>query len=262
MRDVEDALFVADGGVYVPSAHTRGPWDPRAQHGGAPAALVGRAIERLPADSPMQVARFTMDLLRPVPLVPLRVEGRIVRPGRRVQLAAASLFAGDDEVCRAGAWRMRVAELTLPIEAALASVPGPEAGVTFQPEGDEPAFHRTGMEMRFVRGRFEDRGDATAWFRLRRPVVAGETPSPLQRVLAAADFGNGISSAFDFLTALFINTDLTVHLHRQPVGEWICLDANTVLQPTGVGLAQSALSDEIGPIGRSLQSLLVDERSP
>ena len=261
---MDDALYVADEGGFVPTAHTSGPWDPTAQHGGAPAALLGRAIERLPADATMQVTRLTMEVLRPVPLVPLRVDARIARPGRRVQLAVASLFAGDDEVCRASAWRMRVTELAFPIdhEPESADLPGPELGFPFQPESDLPALHRTGMELRFVRGRFEHRGDATAWFRLRLPVVLGETPSPLQRVLAAADFGNGISGRFDFGAALYINTDLTVYLHRQPAGEWICLDATTTVQRTGVGLAQSALSDQTGPIGRSLQSLLVDTRTP
>ena len=261
---VDDALFVEDGGRFVPTGHTRGPWDPRWQHGGAPAALLGRAIERLPAEAPMQVTRFTMELPRAVPLVPLRVDAQVERPGRRVQLARASLLAGDDEVCRASAWRMRIADLTLPAAAQPGGLqlPLPDSGIPFEPDGDEPALHRTGMEIRFVHGRFEEPGEAIAWFRLRHPVVAGESPSPLQRVLAAADFGNGISGLFDFLSFLYINTDLTVYLHREPAGEWICLDAATTVQHTGVGLAQSALFDEQGPIGRSLQSLLVDNRAP
>ena len=260
IRTVADALFATDGTRLVPSEHTRGPWDPRAMHAGAPAALIGRAIERLPAEVPMQVARVTIEVLQPVPLLPLEVLARVERPGRRVQLCSASIVAGAAEVCRAWAWRMRVADLALPMTPPPRTLPGPDAGEPFHPESDEPALHRTAMELRFVRGRFEEAGDAAAWFRLRMPVVAGEAPSPLQRVLAAADFGNGISSALDFLTHLFINTDLTVYLHRQPRGEWVCLDATTTLQTTGVGLAQSALSDVDGPVGRSLQALLVDLR--
>ncbi|HEX6537912.1 MAG TPA: thioesterase family protein [Candidatus Dormibacteraeota bacterium] len=254
-----DALYVPDAGGFVPSEHTRGPWDPRAQHGGAPAALLGRAIELLPAEVPMQVARVTVDLLRPVPIAPLRIVARVVRPGRRVQLCQAEASAGDDVVCRATAWRIRVADLTVPVaEMAAAMIGTPSTAEPFVPESDQPALHRTGMEIRFSRGAFETPGDATAWFRLRYPVVAGETPSPLQRVLAAADFGNGISSAFEFLTHLYVNTDLTVHLHRLPAGEWVCLDAQTSAEPTGIGLAQSTLYDERGALGRSLQSLLID----
>jgi hypothetical protein len=118
-----------------------------------------------------------------------------------------------------------------------------------------------GVEHRFVRGTFEQVGPATDWIRLRVPVIAGEPTTPLQRVLGAADFGNGISRLSDFATTLFINPDLTVHLHRLPAGEWVCLEAVTRLEGHGVGLAQSALWDETGPLGRSLQSLLVEGRS-
>lgn len=256
---VEDALFVPDGESFVPTEHARGPWDPRSQHGGAPAALLGRAIEALPTETPMTVVRITVEILRPVPLTRLTPIARLERGGRRVQLATAVLRAGDDDVCRATAWRIRVTSLDLPPITAPVPFPGPEDGSPFELESDEPALHRTGMELRFVRGSFWEMGPATAWLRLRHPVVAGETPSPLMRALAAADFGNGISRSVDF-DHLFINTDLTVYLHRLPAGEWVCLDATTTLQPAGVGLAESALYDERGPIGRSLQALLVDDR--
>lgn len=257
---MEDALFVRDGDTYVPSLHTTGPWDRRAQHAGAPAALLGGAVERLETEVPMQVARFTLELLRPVPVAPLRVSARVERPGRRVQLCSASAFAGDEEVCRASVWRIRVADLRLPAAQATAAWIGtPETAEVFV-EGGEPTLHRTGMEIRFSRGGFEQPGDATAWFRLRHPVVSGENPSPLQRVLAAADFGNGISAPFEHLTVLYINTELTVHLHRYPAGEWVCLSAHMAVQPSGIGLAESSLHDLLGPLGRAEQALLIDRR--
>jgi hypothetical protein len=125
---------------------------------------------------------------------------------------------------------------------------------------DYDAFHNCGVEHRFVDGSFDEPGPATDWIRLRVPVVPGETPSGLQRVAAAADFGNGISRFVDFEKLLFINPDLTIYLHRDAVGEWVCLDASTTLEPNGTGLAHSQLFDEQGVLGRSLQSLLVDAR--
>ena len=258
---MDDALFTPDGDRFVPTGHTSGPWDARSQHGGAPAALLGRAIEALPSGAPMAVVRITVEILHPVPLVPLRVIARIERDGRRVQLASASLYAVDEEMCRSSAWRMRVANLDQQTSAVALPFPGPDEGAAFEPESDEPGLHRTGMELRFVRGSFWERGPATAWLRLRFPVVADEAPSPLMRVLAAADFGNGSSMELGFDRYLFINTDVTVYLHRLPEGEWICLDAATTLQRTGAGLAESALYDVHGSIGRSLQALLVDKRS-
>ena len=125
---------------------------------------------------------------------------------------------------------------------------------------DDVMFARDGVEHRVVAGRFEDPGPATDWIRLAHPVVAGRQPTPLERVLAAADFGNGISGWFGMDEALFVNPDLNVNLHRLPVGEWVCVDATTHIGAEGVGVAESRLWDEHGPIGRATQSLLVEGR--
>ena len=84
---------------------------------------------------------------------------------------------------------------------------------------------------------------------------------PLARLMAVADCGNGISCSLDFERWMFVNPDLMVHLVREPVGEWICLAARTHLSPDGLGLAESAVSDESGYLGRGVQSLFVDRRS-
>ena len=117
------------------------------------------------------------------------------------------------------------------------------------------------MDWRFVRGGFLEPGPATAWARMRQPLVEGEEVEPLSRVLVVADSGSGISAALDFGKWIFINPDLSVYLHRLPRGEWVCLDARTTLEPNGVGLATSTLSDESGVIGRGLQALFVAPRS-
>ena len=119
-------------------------------------------------------------------------------------------------------------------------------------------FHNGGVDIRYVRGRIDRPGPATAWFRLRVPVVAGEEPTPAQRAMAVSDFGNGIGSELEFGSHLFINPDLTVYLHRHPEGEWVCLDARTRFGPPGTGMAESALWDARGRIGRALQSLYVE----
>jgi hypothetical protein len=114
------------------------------------------------------------------------------------------------------------------------------------------------MEMRQARGSWLEKGPAAVWFRLQVPIVAGEDTSPLQRVAAAADFGNGISSTLERGAYLFINPDLTIYLHDQPTTEWVGLDAASAIEPFGIGLASGVLHDERGVIGRSLQGLLVD----
>jgi hypothetical protein len=262
---VPDAFYEPDGDRYLATELTRGPWDPGAQHAGPPAALLGRELELLPDAEDFQIGRVTCEILRSVPIGPVRVSARVVRPGRRVQLLEAELLdeAGETLV-RAGAWRIRTAPVEIPPEALVPEEPprGPEHGsaeVEFFPTGQELGYH-SAMEVRFIEGSFLEPGPAKVWLRMRQPLVAGEEPMPLQRVLVTADVGNGVSASLDYRRYLFINVDLTVHLERMPVGEWICVDATTLPQPNGIGTAESVLSDERGRIGRALQTLLVAQR--
>ncbi|MET0206434.1 MAG: thioesterase family protein [Thermoleophilaceae bacterium] len=252
-----DAFYEADGERLVPSELTRGPWDPGAQHAGPPSALVARAIERFEARAGLRVGRITLEILRPVPLAPLSVAARVVRPGRSVELLEASLFGPDGEFVRARAWRVQAGEQRL--DEPDESPPGPGDGEPrdFFPTGEETGYH-TAMEYLFVAGGFLEPGPATVWMRPRVPLVAGEEITPLQRVFVAADSGNGVSAALDWRRFIFINTDLTVHLLREPAGEWVCLDAVTHVD--GLGLTDTALFDERGRIGRAAQTLLVRPR--
>jgi hypothetical protein len=256
------ALFVPDGDLLVPTGHARGPWDPDAQHGGPPAALLARAIEAVEPPVAMSVARMTVELLRPVPLTPLRAAARTARPGRRVQLLEAALHAGDVEVARASALRIRTEDMPAPPGQVDRPPPwpGPEEGEQQAPPMEVDSFPTTGVELRFVRGAFAQPGPATVWIRLAVPVVSGEEPTPLMRVAAAADFGNGVSAVLGW-DDLFINPDLTVYLHRPLVGEWVCLDAQTRIG-AGSGLAWSGLYDRSGSIGLAAQALYVERRTP
>lgn len=264
----EEPLFTRDGADFVPSPHTRGPWDPRHQHGGAVAALVARAVEHTAGDE-FCVTRLTIELMRPVPLERLAVDVAVPRPGRRVLGITVSLSAGDleVEVVRAHAVAVRRADLPTGEGHASFLEPGPDAGIDipFGFEGDDdggPAFHRTGMEVRFVNGGVDRPGPARAWFRLRRPVVPGEQPSGVQRAAAAADFGNGVSWVLPYREWIFLNPDLTLHLARPPQGEWIGLDALTLPSDQGMAMAESAVFDESGRLGRAVQSLLLQRRAP
>jgi Thioesterase-like superfamily len=209
------------------------------------------------------VARVTLEILRPVPIGPVRVEAELVRPGRSVQMIEATLSGEDGPLMVARAWRIRTSEISIPedVTTTPAAPPGPE-------EGDVPEFfetaqsvgYHTAMEWRSVSGGFREPGPATVWMRMGCALVAGEEPTPLQRTLVAADVGNGISAVLDWRRYVFINVDLSVHLERMPVGEWVCVDAVTLPQRNGIGIAESVLSDERGRIGRAAQALLLSER--
>jgi Thioesterase-like superfamily len=262
---VSGAIYLPEGqSRFVPTELARGPWDPDAQHGGAPAALIARAVERVDAAVPMDVVRITYEFLRPVPLAPLELQTRVLRPGRRVQLIEANLLADEREVARATALRIRSDAVPAPA-ADLEPPPhgGPATGAPISMPAFEQGptmFARDGMEVRFATGAFADVGPAFAWFRLRAPLVAGEEPSPLQRLAAAGDFGNGIATAVSWATHVFINPDLTLYVERLPDGEWVGLDAITRLGGAGTGVSDSGLYDERGRVGRAQQGLYVAER--
>ena len=258
-----DHVFSIDGDRFVPTALASGPWSPDAMHGGAPAALLARQLERHDPGPAGFVARLSVDLLRPVPLTPLEVVTRTVRPGRKVQWLDAALLADGVEVARASALRLRADDTIglppLPEPVPVIPAPGASAPFDIQPTRAFGFGFWLAMEVRQAAGSWTETGPATVWFRLRVPIVADAEPSPLQRVAAAADFGNGVSSVLPRGEYLFINPDLTVQLHRHPTGEWVAVEAETRADPIGVGLALSTLHDERGPIGRASQSLLVDQ---
>lgn len=259
-----DSFYVPSDDGFVATALTRGPWDPSAQHGSPPAALLGRAIERHVVRSDLQVVRVTYDILRPIPVDTMTVATATRREGRSVWRVDAALSVGGDVVMSAAALLLRVTDLPLPSGVGgAAPPPGPDVGAAapFFPVGWDEGYH-TGMEFRFVQGSFLDPGPAVAWMRMRHPLVAGEVPSPLVRALMVADTGNGASSTLDFRRYMFVNPDLTVALHRHPDGEWVCLDASTAAEPTGVGLAVARLADQRGVLGAAMQSLYLAERGP
>jgi acyl-coenzyme A thioesterase PaaI-like protein len=265
---VADALFTPlDTNRFAPTDLARGPWIETALHGGPVAALLARAVESAGAEASsvaMQPMRLTVELLRPIPVAPLAVTATAVRTGRKVQwIESRCSLADGSQVAAARAVLMRSEAVEAPMEHH-PTVPHPPRPVDCAPwttnvsSAQYPAFHNEGVEHCFVVGRFDTVGPATDWIRLRVPVVPDEEPSPLQRAAAAADFGNGVSAPAHFDDLRFLNADLTLHLHRLPVGEWVCLDSVMWMSDTGVALAESALFDEEGPIGRSLQSLLLE----
>jgi len=224
--------------------------------------LLAREIERVPAEQPMFVTRMTVELLRAFGRVPVEVRSRIVRPGRKVQIVEASLWNGEQEVGRATALRMRTSDVAVPEEPEEHPHQPPESlqtwSGTWRPGAE--AYHLIGVESR-APADLGAPGPHFSWFRLRLPLIPGEEPSGLIRVCAAADFPNGISRVVDPRHISFINPDVTLYLHRHPVDEWVMVDARTWLEPNGVGVAEGALYDRRGRIGRSIQSLLVEPRA-
>ncbi len=259
-----DPFYLPAGQGYRATESTRGPWDPDSQHAGPPCALLGREMDRAGQIAPARLARATFEILRPVPIAALTVRAEVLRPGRSVELVEGRMEHEGRPVLRARAWRVRTEQLELELhtaEPAPAAGPGQGEDTGFFPTGQGVGYH-TAMECRFVYGSFTEPGPALAWMRMRVPLVEGEEPEPLHRVLAAADSGNGVSSPLDYRAWMFINTDVSVSLRRHPRGEWVGLEAATYAEPDGIGMSDTMLRDEEGMIGRATQSLFVAPQKP
>ncbi len=254
-----DALYTRKGNEFEPTELTRGPWDKNAQHGGPPAALMMGELERHGEGRPF--ARVAVHLLKPVALKPMTLETEVIRDGRVARRLRTDLKVDGETVCFAYALQIQGREQPvseIPLCGRIAA--GPETGEPPPNFTGYTMFPNDGIEVSFVKGHLTEPGPATAWFRLRVPVVEGEPITQLQRTMAAADFGNGISSAVRWEDFTFVNPELTVFLLREPKGEWLGNDAITAIDPGGIGLADAFLHDEHGPFGRALQSLYVAAR--
>ncbi len=247
--------------LYAASAATVGPWDPKLQHGGPVAALLGTRIERAAARPDMRVTQFSLEFLGPVAVASVEVKTAVVRPGKKISLWSASGSMDGRACVRASAWLEQTHEETSPeahLDEPPPAMPEVAAATYFK---SVPRFgYGDALEWRFAEGGFEELGPATVWSRLRVAIVEGEDVSPLARVLAMVDSANGISAELDVRAYLFVPVNLTVTLLRHPVGEWVAMRAVTSLATDGVGLTHARLFDERGPIGYALQSLYVEKR--
>ena len=267
MREPSSAYSLLEANRFKSHELTRGPWDPNHQHAGPPSALVCRAVERAASVHGLtHLSRLTTNLLRPVPIDDLEVKLQEDYVGKNAGHFSGELLARGKVVLRFTALAQRENSVDLP--AGLPGHPWPSAQRS--PEMSELTqmpFAKDGhrgysdlIENRAARGTIFQ-GPCAIWFRLQHPLVEGEEPSPFQRTAVAADSGNGISAILDFRAYSFINSDLTINWLRRPQGEWVCLDAQTWIGDNGCALAESALYDAIGLIGRATQSLSIRNRA-
>jgi hypothetical protein len=261
-----------DENLVTPTDLARGPWDPRALHGGPVAALIADAMEQLPSDgTDWFVARLTVELERPVPTEPLVVDATVTRPGRKVSILDATLALATTGavLARGRALRIRQADVALPIDdptlaEMLEREPaplGPEHGADEEIRAlDYVGFHNGAVEHRFINLAHPTGGEVLDWIRMIVPVFPERPLTSLQRVVGAADFANGVSHVLPFETHLFLNADLTVHLFQPMQGEWVGLASRTHHGARGIGMSDTALFDVTGRIGRANQSLLLEVR--
>ena len=263
----DDAIFYLDGDVVVPTKYAQGPWDPGAQHGGAVAGLLARAVEQVPTPVPMRVARFTLDMLRRVPVKPLDVSTQVLRTGKRIQAVRSDLHDGDQLVASATAVSVRTGagfDLS-PYRQPDAPLPPPPGSsdhpVGLAPRANLPEGFPHVVEFDRVAGGLSGGTPSKTWVRPLVPFVRGEKTSPLVLLMAASDFTSGMASFLPYDQYVSINPDLTVHILRYPTGDRIGIDAETWAHPDGIGQSRARLYDETTLCALSNASLFIETRT-
>ena len=248
-------------GVYDSRPATTGPWDPKLQHGGPPAALLGHALQQLGGPAGSRLARITFDFYGPVPVAGLSVETEVLRTGSRIQLSTAALRSGTRVVMRATGWHLLAETGRSPAVTPAFTVPALPARETIaQFPGADRFPYGDALEWRFAEGSFEQLGPGTVWTRCRIPLVQGNALTGLERTLIAVDAANGISAELPFAQWTFVPVDLTVVMERHADSEWVGMSSKTTLNPDGIGITETILFDGQGAFGRALQTLFVAPR--
>lgn len=263
-----DALFIPQGDAFVPTELAGSPWGAALLHGGPPNGLLAYALEHARAGDEFFVARMTTDLFRPVPKSPLTIETREIRRGRRIQVIEASLLHEGEPMCRTTAVLLAGPPVTVPASARFGShIPADPAGFDIgslapaRRPGMLPGFHTTIEVKRITPPNMGAGGHQAAWIRVPVPVIAGVETTPLMRVASIADFANGLGQIAPDEATGFINTDISLHLHREAVGEWICLELESRAQDSGIGFIKTDVYDIDGPIGHIAQATIANPRN-
>jgi len=260
-------------GLLVPGPLTGGPWDPTIQHGGPVSGILAHLVETPEASAPMRTVRHTVDMMRGVPLKPIRPEVEVLRSGRRIQVVRASLFAGPDvtphaggvEVARATSLRMRIAEAPNPVDAEKTAHPEDEP----HPVPDEPvlltmmgvgvpAFLQA-VEFR-REGEYRDGAPGLVWLRMHNEMVDGQPTSAFTRLATVADMASMVAQYLQPDDWTTINADLTTTAFRDPVGDWIGVRGLHKNDGDGIGLSEAVLYDLDGRVGRATASILIEPR--
>ncbi len=252
----QTAFFSREGDFYRASEYTRGPWNMEHQHGSPATALVGHILQ---AQSKMQMARLSVEILRAIPIDALEIRTSLLRPGRLVEIRGASVYRRGKELLRASALFIKPEDVDFGDAPELGesqpAAPDQSRARAFPFFLAEKGFH-SAVELRTAHGDIGS-GRAAVWMRMKVPLIAGEEPTPLDRLLITADCGNGIAAFLDMKKFTFVNPDLTIYMNRLPRGEWVCLDARTRAEYQGIAFSDTAVFDEAGQLGRVNQALLL-----
>jgi len=243
---------------FEPTEATIGPWSPDFMHGGPPSALLTHALRIYPSLLPLNIIRVTIEILNAVPIKPCELKVKVIRGGKRIELLRGEYNAEGKTYLTAHAWRFLSepgVSSTLSDSYIVPALPEIQPYKSFQEVSYFP--YGEALEWRFTNGTYYTFGPATVWTRPRIPLIENHLIDPLESLMLMVDSANGISAELDHRAWTFVPVDLTLGLHRLPEGEWVGMDARTVIEGDGVGQTSTIVFDSKGKVGQSVHSLFI-----
>ncbi len=249
-----EPFFSRDGDRFIPNPVSHGPWDPTSLHGRVVVGLLGREIERRHGDPAFMPARLTVDMYRLPDLSPAEVVTRVVREGRRIKVIDAEFISGGKPMARATCQLLR---RTQNPDGQVWSPPTWDAPLPADiPAPEDPHGSLGGMwTVRQISGAMGTLGTRRLWMSEVRELIGGEPWTPFARVAVGCDFVSPFANAGDKGLA-YINSDVTLYLHRLPVTEWVGYEVVNHGATDGVAIGECFLHDECGPIGSATVAAL------
>jgi hypothetical protein len=258
MTSQAEPFFTRDGDAYIPGKVASGPWDPNSLHGRVIAGLLGHVIEQRHGSADFQPARLTVDMYKLPDLSAVEVRTTVVREGFRIKVIDAEFISAGVSMARA------TCQLLRRTENAEGTVWTPPNWSVPRPDDiPSPEDRRAGMggmwAMRPIEGAMGAVGRRRTWMAEVRELVGGEPLTPFTRVAVSADFASPFANAGDKGLG-YINSDVTLYLHRPPVTAWIGYEVVNHGATDGVAIGECFVYDEAGPIGAASVCALAQRR--
>ena len=263
-RVVETEALLSDDftGTYVANASTASPWNAGYQHGGPAAALLARAVSKLsvPIKDPV-INQVSVDLLAPLPLGAIAVSASIVQEGKLSSLVEAEMvsIAGEQVLMKLSAWITKRRETPLSHSRGDFREPPPSGSPMHRPSHWGSGY-LDAIDWQSVSGGLDLPGPGTVWAEPRVPLVDDERASGVPLLLLVADAATGVSSFEDPQELMLINTELSLHVLREPGAGPIWMSSESWIDAAGIGLTSSVLGDASGSLAAAHQSTFVVDR--
>ena len=255
----KEPFFVQHGDAYIPNPIANGPWNPDSMHGRVVIGLLAHVIEEQHGSPDFVPARLTVDMFRlPDIHTPITVATKRIRDGLRIRLIEAEFFSGGTSMARASCQLLRRTE------NAPGNVWSPQNWDAPLPDTiPAPSDPRLGMHGKWatrpIVGRMGSLGPRRLWMSEVRELVDGVAMSPFVHVATGADFASPFANAGDQGLG-YINSDVTLYLHRLPVTRWIGFEVVNHHATDGIAIGECWLYDEKGPIGTSTVAALAQRK--